>query len=85
MSRAGDRAHESGQELREKFLRRREALEKFARWERLNPCSATPEAALGGIGWLYDLLPLQARKRPVDTSGVRELQRRLSVLTPVAE
>ncbi|MCH7666960.1 MAG: hypothetical protein IH936_13660 [Acidobacteria bacterium] len=86
MSRAGNRAHESGRESkREKFLRRQEALEKFARWERLNPSSATPQAVLSGVGWLYDLLPPQARKRSVDTKGVRELQRQLSVLTPVAE
>lgn len=86
MSRASNRAPESGQELkREEFLRRQEALEKFARWERLNPLSATPQAVLSGVGRLYDLLPPQARKRPVDTEGVRELQRQLSVLTPVAE
>lgn len=59
---------------------RLKGFEKFAEWERSNPLRPEPEVALSGTGFLYDLLPASARKRPVDASGVQEMHRRLSVL-----
>jgi hypothetical protein len=65
---------------RASLLRRETALKRFAAWEALHPATATPEAALNGIGLLYELLPPESRSRPVDTSGVQQLHRCLAVL-----
>jgi len=62
-------------------LEHQRALERFSAWEAQHPRAPTPEAAVGGIGYLYDLLPVEARRRPVDTRGVQALHRALSVLT----
>jgi hypothetical protein len=62
------------------LIRRERALERFAAWEALHPATTTPQAALSGIGLLYELLPPEARSRPVDTSGVHRLHRCLAVL-----
>ena len=56
------------------------ALERFAHWDTAHPSYAEPAAALSGLGLLYDLLPAEARRRPVDASGVGVLHRDLSVL-----
>ena len=61
---------------------RLEGFERFSEWERSNPLSPNPQAAISGIGLLYDLLPLDARERPIDTTGVGEMHRCLSVLRP---
>jgi hypothetical protein len=45
-------------------------FERFAKWEATHPASLTPAAAVASIGALYALLPIQARRRPIDPSGV---------------
>jgi hypothetical protein len=59
---------------------RAEALERFGRWEAAHPPSYTPQQALEGVSSLYELLPAEARKRPVDPSGVRAMHAALAVL-----
>jgi hypothetical protein len=59
------------------------ALERFERWAKEHPTYPEPAAALSGVGLLYDLLPADARSRPIDTSGVAKLHRDLSVLEPL--
>lgn len=71
-------------DVAEAYHRRAEALERFARWQRANRLWPSPQAALSGVGLLYDLLPAAARRRPVDTVGVRRLHRALSVLSTSA-
>lgn len=56
------------------------ALERFERWAEEHPAYPEPAAALSGVGLLYDLLPADARSRPIDPGGVGELHRCLSVL-----
>ena len=56
------------------------ALQRFAAWEARHPRAPSPQAALSAVGLLYDLLPADARSRPVDTRGVQALHRALSGL-----
>lgn len=63
------------------FRNRTEALERFAAWAAEQPVKMSAQAALRGIGLLYELLPPEARTRAVDTEGVQRLHRALSVLS----
>jgi hypothetical protein len=57
------------------------ALARFASWESAHPMQLTPAAAVAAIGTLYELLPPESRRRPVDPSGVARMHdalRRLS-------
>lgn len=69
-------------ELTADLLRARsEQLERFARWEQAHAeYPATPSAAVAAIGTLYDLLPPNARVRPVDPRGVQAMHAALSRL-----
>lgn len=58
------------------------ALERFAAWEADHPPRQSSAQALEGIGFLYELLPPEARARPVDPSGVMKLHRALALLPP---
>jgi hypothetical protein len=64
----------------EQIRARAAALQRFSAWEREHPATLSAEVALAGIAWLYELLPLPARARPVDTSGVAAMHAALSVL-----
>jgi len=67
-------------------LRAREAaLRRFENLEKTLPVDRDAGRALAGIGWLYDVLPRDARRRAVDPSGVRALHASLSVLRPDAD
>jgi hypothetical protein len=57
------------------------AFERFAVWESSQRALTSPQQAIEAIGFLYDLLPEEARDRPVDPSGVIEMHRRLAVLS----
>jgi hypothetical protein len=50
------------------------ALARFAAWESVHPMQLTPAAAIAAIGTLYELLPPESRRRPVDPSGVARMQ-----------
>jgi hypothetical protein len=70
--------------LRPEHVRERAAaLERFAQWESRHPADPSPSAAIAGVAFLYDLLPVISRARPIDVSGVAEMHRALSVLRPV--
>ena len=68
-------------ELATALRARADALARFAEWASSHPTRLTPEAAVGAIGSLYELLPAASRHRRIDTAGVARLQdalRRLS-------
>jgi hypothetical protein len=67
--------------LAELLRARIEGFERFARWEASHPARMTPAAAVASIGALYVLLPPEARRRPVDPSGVRRMHDALRVLS----
>ena len=55
-------------------LRRRlEAFGAFERWEQTAGSRRTTADAVAAATWLYDLLPAEAKRRPVDASGVQRL------------
>jgi hypothetical protein len=56
------------------------ALRRFNEWEEQHPLELDPGQALAAIGALYELIPPEARKRPVDTEGVRKMHAALSCL-----
>jgi hypothetical protein len=63
-------------------LRDREsALAEFNRRERwLAGPRLDSRDAVAGIAWLYELLPIEARRRDPEVSGIRELRRVLALL-----
>ena len=62
------------------YSARAAALRRFNEWEEQHPLELDPEQALAAIGALYDLIPPEARKRAVDTEGVRKMHAALSSL-----
>jgi len=55
-------------------LRRRlAAFAEFERWEQTAQSRRSHADAVAAVSWLYDLLPAEARYRPLDTSGVQRL------------
>jgi hypothetical protein len=56
------------------------ALARFTAWERRHTPQPSAEVALAGVASLYELLPAESRRRPVDASGVTAMHRALSVL-----
>src|SRR5687768_9516601 len=49
---------------------RADRFERFAAWETSHPSQLTPRAAVAAVGALYELLPPESRRRPIDTSGI---------------
>lgn len=76
MPKAAEQA--SAEEFRRLFRRRQEGWQRFEQWSRENPHQISPQAAWSGIAGLYELLPPESRRRPVDTEGVRQLHRALA-------
>ena len=56
------------------------ALARFTAWERRHPPQSSAEVALAGVASLYELLPAESRRRPVDPSGVIVMHGALSGL-----
>ncbi len=67
-------------ERADELRRRREALARFDRWREANERFPTAQAALSGVGFLYDLLPAKSRRRGADPSGVAKMHASLAVL-----
>lgn len=67
--------------LAELFRLRIEGFRRFAVWEASHPSRMTPADAVASIGALYELLPPDARRRPVDPSGVARMRDALRVLS----
>lgn len=55
-------------------------FELFEQWERDHACKDSAAEALSLAAGLYELLPREARMRPVTTEGVVEMHRQLAVL-----
>lgn len=56
-----------------KLLERNEALKKYNTWEKKHRSSLTPQAALAGIIMLYELIPMESRRRPVNPQGIKAM------------
>jgi hypothetical protein len=62
-------------------LRRRlEAFVRYGQWEEGRHPAVAPAAAVASLGFIYDLLPADARRREVDPTGVQIMHRCLAVL-----
>lgn len=62
------------------FRQSAEALRRFEQWERDHPAVLDARVALAGIGWIWQLLPEESRRRPLDVSGIDRMRRTLAVL-----
>jgi hypothetical protein len=61
--------------------RRAAALDRYARWASTHPAPLPAHAAVEAIGTLYEMLPPESRRRPLDVSGIvrlHQLLRRIS-------
>ena len=62
-------------------LRARAAgFERHAEWQRRNPSWPDAASALAQVAGLYEVLPPDARERPISTEGVAAMHRALAVL-----
>lgn len=63
------------------YRARLEGYARFAEWEASHPARLTPADAVASVGALYELLPQDARRRPVDPSGVQHMHRVFRLLS----
>jgi hypothetical protein len=71
-----DPAHRA--EVRAALGARSKGFERFAVWEAAYRSRSTPGEAVSAAAWLYDLLPVESRSRPIDTTGVTHLHQSFS-------
>jgi hypothetical protein len=55
------------------LIKRVEALKKFNAWETKHLSFMNPQAALAGIVMLYELMPKESRRRPVNPNGIKAM------------
>ena len=67
-------------ETQSAFRERAEAFRRYAKWQARHILTCQPADAVAGVAWLYELLPVSCRQRPIDIRGVAELHRYLAVL-----
>ena len=65
---------------KKRYLDHFAAVRKFNEWEKSHPLNMNAQDALTSIGALYDLMPSESKKRPVDVSGLRMMRKALSCL-----
>ncbi len=56
------------------------ALRRFNKWEARHPIEMRVNDALAGVGTLYELMPIESRKRVVDPRGLCKMREALSHL-----
>lgn len=62
------------------LLARAEKLCRFNAWEREHPLELDEAAAIASVGFLYELIPADFRKRPFDPDGLCTMRQALSHL-----
>jgi hypothetical protein len=62
------------------FSDRKKALHSFNEWEKKHPLELSPQLAVEGLDFLYNLLPEASRHRPIDPSGIMIMRRALAHL-----
>jgi hypothetical protein len=62
------------------FSDRQKALHDFNEWEKKHPLEMSPQTAVEGLDFLYQLLPEASRHRPIDPSGIMIMRRALAHL-----
>jgi hypothetical protein len=68
-------------EIQSAFRGRAEAFRRYAEWEAKHVETYQAADAVAGVGWLYELLPVECRQRPIDTQGIAKLHRSLALLS----
>jgi hypothetical protein len=67
-------------ETKNLFSDRQKALHDFNEWEKKHPLEMSPQTAVEGLDFLYQLLPEASRQRPIDPSGIMIMRRALAHL-----
>ena len=62
------------------FSDRQKALQGFTEWGKKHPLELSPQTAVEGLDFLYNLLPEASRQRPIDPSGIMIMRRALAHL-----
>lgn len=62
------------------FLDRQIALQCFNEWGGKHPRELSPQTAVEGLDFLYNLLPEESRQRPIDPSGIMIMRQALAHL-----
>jgi hypothetical protein len=62
------------------FSDRQKALHDFNEWEKNHPLEMSPQTAVEGLDFLFQLLPEASRQRPIDPSGIMIMRRALAHL-----
>jgi len=62
------------------FSDRQKALHDFNEWEKKHPLEMSPQTAVEGLDFLYQLLPEASRQRSIDPSGIMIMRRALAHL-----
>ncbi len=57
-----------------------QALEKYNEWEREHSQMLSPTVALASIGYLYQLMPTEAKQRDLNVGGIIRMRNILSKL-----
>lgn len=57
-----------------------QALEKYNAWESEHPQMLSPTVALASIGYLYQLMPTEAKQRDLNVGGIIRMRNILSKL-----
>jgi len=57
-----------------------QALEKYNAWESEHPQMLSPAAALASIGYLYQLMPNEAKQRDFNATGIIRMRNIFSKL-----
>ena len=62
------------------FSDRQKALQGFNEWKKKHPLGLSPQTAVEGLDFLYNLLPEESRQRPIDPSGIMIMRQALAHL-----
>lgn len=65
---------------RERHRKHFAAIRKFNEWEKSHPLQLTAQEAFSCIGTIYELMPSESKKRPLDVSGIIKMRNALLYL-----
>jgi hypothetical protein len=62
------------------FSDRQKALQSFSEWGKKHQLGLSPQTAVEGLDFLYNLLPEESRHRTIDPSGIMIMRQALAHL-----
>ena len=62
------------------YAARLKAFDRFNDWERQNTVKPDAAACLTAVFELYELVPAEARQRPIEVEGIRKMRESLACL-----